>query len=371
MAFQQQDFTIGVEEEYQIVDPVTRQLYPAALELLPVVQQQVGDRADTEMSLSQLEICTPICYTLQDIRQFLQQARRVLSEVAKHNGKQVIVVGAHPFSHWSEQPVTPTLRYQKLERIYQHLAREQVICGYHVHIGVSDRELALRILNRVRPWLHVLLALSASSPFWLGDDTGFASFRTQIWSRWPLSGPPPQLSSLEGYEALIRAFMDTGFIADATYLYWDARLSARYPTIEVRVADACLTVDEAVMQAGLTRALIATCYEQELQHMPLPDVHFELLRVAHWQAARYGLCGMLIDVQEQRSLPAPELVGKLLRMLRPALERWNEWAEVSTLVRRVLQEGDGAARMRAIYQHGQRYEDVVDFLIAETLRDIV
>jgi glutamate---cysteine ligase / carboxylate-amine ligase len=370
MASQQQNFTVGVEEEYQIIDPVTRQLLPSSLQLLPAAQQQLGDRVSTEIRLTQLEVSTPICSTLQEVRQSLQRARRILAEIARQEGKQVLSAGTHPFSHWSKQPLTPAHRYQELERTYQQLSREQIVCGYHVHVGVHDRALALRIVNRMRPWLPVLLALAASSPFWLGNDTGYASFRTMVWSRWPFSGPPPQFSSLEEYEKLTRAFIATGAIADATFIYWDVRLSERYPTIEVRVADACLTIDEAVMLAGLTRALVWTCYEQELQQIPLPDTRFELCRLAHWQAARYGLCGALLDLEEQRLLPAAILIDKLLYMVRSVLERQGEWVEISALVHAIAYEGNGAARMRAIYQRRQRYEDVVDFLVEETMKGI-
>ncbi|HEY7415964.1 MAG TPA: glutamate--cysteine ligase [Ktedonobacteraceae bacterium] len=370
MASQQQNFTIGVEEEYQIVDPSTRQLCPSSLQLLPAAQQQLGERVGTEICLTQLEVSTPVCSTLQEVRQSLQHARRILTEIAWQEGKQVFSAGLHPFSHWSEQPLTPAHRYQELERIYQHLAREQAVCGYHIHVGMHNRELALRIVNRMRPWLPVLLALSASSPFWLGNDTGYASFRTLIWSRWPLSGPPPQFSSLEEHEMLMRALVATGAMADPTFIYWDARLSVRYPTIEVRVADACLTVDEAVMLAGLTRALVWTCYEQELQHLPLLDVRFELLRLAHWQAARYGLCGALLDLEEQCLLPAAVLVDKFLYMVRAALERQGEWGIVSALVHSIIYEGNGAARMRAMYQRSQRYADVVDLLVEEMVKGV-
>jgi carboxylate-amine ligase len=374
MASQQQNFTIGVEEEYQIIDPVTRKLLPSSLQLLPAARQQLGDRVNTEICLTQLEVSTPICSTLQEIRQSLQHARRIVTEIARREGKQVFSAGTHPFSHWSEQPLTPAHRYQELDRIYQQLSREQAVCGYHIHVGMHNRDLALRIVNRMRPWLPALLALAASSPFWLGNDTGYTSFRTMIWSRWPLSGPPPQFSSLEEYEKLTRAFVATGAITDATYIYWDVRLSERYPTIEVRVADACLTVDEAVVLAGLTRALVWTCYEQEQRQVPLPlamNTRFELFRLAHWQAARYGLCGTLLDLEEQRLLPAAVMIDKLLYMVRPVLERQGEWMEVSALAHAIVYEGNGATRMRAVYQRRQRYEDVVDFLVEEMTKGVM
>ncbi|GCE30776.1 putative glutamate--cysteine ligase 2 [Dictyobacter alpinus] len=363
-------FTLGIEEEYFIIDPETRELSSSAKTVLSRAQAQLGEQIQPELQLSQVESVSPVCATLADIRRSLVQQRRSLIDAAAAAGKQIAAAGTHPFSHWDTQEVTPKERYQSLLQQYQQLTREQGIQGCHVHVGLPDPAFGHAILNRVRSWLSPLLALSANSPFWLGEDSGYASFRTEVWMRWPLSGPPPLFASLEAYHGLIHSLVAIGGIEDPTKVYWDLRLSERYPTLEFRVTDICLTIDEAVMVAGLARALVQTCYEEELKGTPYADVHQDLLRASHWRAARYGLDEKLVDVNEQQVIPAPELVQRLLAFVRPALEAEGDWDEVSLLVERVLREGNGAARQRAVYQMTGDMQAVVDFIVAETAAGI-
>ena len=219
-------------------------------------------------------------------------------------------------------------------------------------------------------WLAPLLALSANSPFWLGEDTGYASFRTLMWSRWPTSGQPQHFSSLDEYNALLQALIATGSIEDATKIYWDIRLSERFNTIEFRVTDCCLTVDETVMITGLVRAVVQTCYEQARRNDPMQVVRPELLRVSHWRAARHGIGSDLIDVVAQRSFPAAAMMEKMLSAVRPALEAEGNWEEVASLVHETLRCGNGAMRQRAAYQRNERVEDVVAYIVAATSESI-
>jgi glutamate---cysteine ligase / carboxylate-amine ligase len=367
MASHAETFTMGVEEEYQIIDPVTHELSSSSHTLLPTAQQHLGEKAQPELQLAQVEAATPVCQTLQEVRQELIKMRRGMITAAQQDGKQLGAAATHPFSHWKSQRITPEERYLGIVEYYRHLAREPIF-GCHVHIGLADREVALRVMNRARIWLAPLLALAANSPFWLGDDTGYASFRTLMWSRWPTSGQPQFFRSLDDYNALLQALIQTGFIEDATKIYWDIRLSERFPTIEFRVTDCCLTIDESVMIVGLIRAIVQTCYTYIQQSKPAPDVRPELLRAAHWQAARYGIEGELIDVVAQRSLPAATLIEQLLTTLQPALEAEKSWEEVVGLIRTTLQQGNGAIRQRRAYQRNGRIEDVVDLIVAETKR---
>lgn len=260
------------------------------------------------------------------------------------------------------------LAYQGLMRDYQQLTRELIICGCHVHVGISDPDMAIRVMNRARVWLAPMLALTANSPFWLGTDTGYASYRTEIWGRWPISGPPLIFESQADYEALVEALIATGSVEEATKIYWDVRLSERFPTVEFRVTDVCMTMDEAVMVAGLTRALARTCYEQASKGEPFPAARHEIIRAAHWRAARYGLDTELIDVGEQRAVPARLLVEKFLAFVRPSLEEYGDWDEVSSIVRETMQRGIGATRQREAYKRAGRLEDVVDLIVAETAK---
>ncbi len=363
-------WTIGIEEEYQIIDPRTRSLSAGVEHLLAYVPSSFADRVHGELQRSQIEISTPICRTLAEVRAALLEARHTITTVAHKAQCWIAAAGTHPFAPWSEQQITPSDRYHVMRHRYQQLVREQVIFGCHVHVSCYDRESALRVMNRARAWLAPLLALSANSPFWLGTDTGYASYRTQIWWRWPMAGPPAHFTSVADYDDLVDSLLTTGSIDDISHLYWDIRLSKRFPTIEFRIMDVCMGVDEAVMITGLIRALVQTCYEQAVQDLPYPIISHELMRAALWRAARYGLDGDLIDVVARRSLPARDLVDALLTLLRPALEEHGEWDEISSLVQTTLYRGNGATRQREVLQRTGRIEDVVDFVVAETARAV-
>ena len=369
MALHKEHFTLGVEEEYQIIDPRTFELSSSSRSLLHTAQETLGEKAQPELQLSQVEAATPVCQNLREARAALAHMRGEMIAAAEKKGKHLVAAGTHPFSHWKNQRITPKERYQETAEYYQQLAREPIF-GCHVHVGLREREMALQVMNRARIWLAPLLALAANSPFWQAEDTGYASFRTVLWSRWPTAGQPQHFTSLAEYDALIQALIASGCIADATRIYWDIRLSERFNTIEFRVTDCCLTIDEAVMIAGLVQAIVQTCYEQARREDPLAVVRPELLRAAHWRAARFGLESELIDAVEQRSLPAAELMEKMLSTLRPALEEQGNWEEVSTRVHETLQHGNGAMRQHARYQQNERMEDVVEYMVAETSRGI-
>lgn len=368
MTTNSEEFTIGVEEEYQIINARTRELQSRQEEIMPEAKAAMGDQVTPELYLSQIEIGTPICRSLADVRAEIVRLRREVIAAAESQGNLIAAAATHPFSHWEDQQVTPKARYVGIEQEYQQLAREQLIFGCHVHVGIKDREAAIEVMNRSRPWLAVLLALSANSPFWLGADTGYSSFRTQLWRRWPMAGTPHVFTSRADYDALVETLVATGSISDGTKIYWDARPSARFETLEFRVTDVCLTVDEAVMVAGLARALARTCYREAMRGTEVEHVRPELLRSAKWRAARYGLDADLIDVQDRRAVRAQELLEKFLNALRPALEEHEEWDEMQTLVHETLERGTGATLQRTAYARAGRYEDVVDLIVAETAR---
>ncbi|MDY6782702.1 MAG: carboxylate-amine ligase [Cyanobacteriota bacterium] len=367
MGTNDEDFTLGIEEEYQIIDPETRQLCGRAGKILSLAREKLEeDTVQREMHRSQIEIATPVCRDLREVRSELERARGAIVEAAHRDGKAIAAAGTHPFSSWKQQQVTSKERYEQLEQDYQQIVRDLIIFGCHVHVGVSDRALAIEVMNRARIWLSVLLALAGNSPFWVGEETGYDSYRTELWSRWPLSGPPAVFANEEEYQGLIDDLIATGVIEDATKIYWDIRLSERFPTVEFRATDVCMTVDEAVAIAGLARGLVKTCYESAIAGIPFKPVRSELLRVSHWWAARYGLDSKLIDVLESRPVPARALVQKFLDYIRPALEELGEWEEVSQQVNLILEEGNGAKRQRRVYQRAGSYEDVVDFIVEQT-----
>ena len=366
MAMDDAFWSIGIEEEYQIIDPVTRELSPRSDQVLPEPQPALGEAAQPELFQPQIETASHVCQTLADVRAELVRLRRALLRVATGNGNQVGAAGTHPFSRWEQQSITPQPRYEGIARTYRRLVDDLIILGGHVHVGLDDPEGAIQVLNRVRPWLAPLLALTANSPYWQGQDTGYASYRTELWSRLPMAGPPHLFTSRAECDALVRALVATGSIEDASKIYWDVRLPERFATVEFRVTDVCLTVDEAVMVAGLARALARTCYEQAQRDEPFPAVRPELLRAAHWHAARFGLEGDLIDVAAERAVSAHDLIETMLAFVRPGLEACGDWDEIAALVRATLQRGNGATRQRRVYQRTGRIEDVVDFIVAET-----
>jgi carboxylate-amine ligase len=362
------EYTLGVEEEYQIVDPETRELRSAGGRVVERARPEAGEGDVTaELMASQVETVSPVCRTLAEVRAEISRLRRAVIRAAGEGGR-IVAASTHPFSHWRDQVVTPKERYRVLIEAYQQLAQEQLVFGFHVHVGIKDRESAMRVMNRLRVWLAPLLALSANSPFWIGEDSGYASYRTQVWGRFPVSGPPGLFASRAEHDALVEALVRTETVEDATKIYWDARLPEKTDTIEVRVADVCPRIDEAVMLAGLSRALVRSCFERDGREEPYPAARPELLRAAHWRASRYGLEGELVDVEEGRVVPAGYEIQKLLDFARPALEELGDWDEVSAVVRETLKHGNGATRQRAAYGRTGRLESVVDMLAEETAR---
>jgi carboxylate-amine ligase len=370
MAADDGDFSIGVEEEYQIVDPVTRELRPRAGRVLPRAREAVGDEVTNELFLSQIEVGTPVCRTLTDVRTELVRLRKAVIEAARKEGSRIAASGTHPFSHWGGQPITPKPRYWELADDFQQLAREQLICGCHVHVGIADPEAVIQVMNRARAWLAPILALSANSPFWLGVDTGYASYRSNLFGRFPMTGTPHHFDSRAEFDELVASLQSAGVVEDGSFLYWDARPSSHVRTLEFRVADVCMAVDEAVLVAGLTRALARTCHGEWSSRMPYVPVRPELVRAASWRASRFGLEGELIDVRARRSVPARELVRGLLEQLRPRLEEAGDWDEVRELVHRVETLGNGARRQREALARSGRMEDVVDLILEETERGV-
>jgi carboxylate-amine ligase len=366
MSLQDETFTLGVEEEFQIIDPLTHELSPDADQLLPEAQKLLGEGVQNELMLSQIEIATPVCQSLADVQTELTRFRRGVIDVAAHMGREIGAAGTHPFSPWQEQLITPREHYQELVRDQQRMVRQQAIFGCHVHVGLNDREMGIPLLNRARLWLSPILALTANSPFWSGEDTLYASYRTALWWASPMSGPPPAFASREDYDELVQALVATKGLEDVTRIYWDIRLPDRFPTIEFRVMDVCMTVNEAVMITGLVRALVRTCYEQAIRNEPFPLVHTELLRAANWRAARYGLDGDLIDVYAERLVPATQLIEQFLAFVRPALEAAGDWDKVSSQLNELMQRGNGAARQREVYERTGRMEDVVEYVVAQT-----
>ncbi len=359
--------TLGVEEEYLVVDSITGALVPRADLLVPAAVELVGEAVTSELNLCQIEVGTKVCTNLSEVRSDLTRFRTGLSSAAHEMGLAVAAVGSHPFDSWRDQQVDDRFeRYRRMEEVYQIVAKEQVICGCHVHVGIADRDLAIEVMNRVRPWLAPLVALAANSPFWEGTDTGYDSYRLQVWQRWPTSGMPPRLDSAAEYDSLVEGLQTIDAIEDATFLYWYVRPSSRYPTLEFRPCDVCLSVDDAVVLAGLVRALAWTCAVDAVEGVEPVLPRRELLDAAMWRAARYGLDGSLVAATATGTRPAVTVVGQLLELVRPGLEEHGDLDEVTCGVEAILRRGNGAQRQRDAFKALDTGSDHVSHITATT-----
>jgi carboxylate-amine ligase len=359
-------FTLGVEEEYQVIDARSGELSPSVEEVLASARAALGESAQHELLRSQVEAGTPVCTTLGEVRDRLVGMRRALLDAARGSGCRIAAAGTHPSSSWRTQETTPMERYRWLETTHRRLSHETLIFGCHVHVACGDPDTTIAVMNRCRPWLPVLLALSVSSPFFEGEDSGFSSYRTTVFRRWPTAGAPQLFASRAEFDVLVDDLERTGVIDDATRLYWDVRPSARYPTLEFRIADACPRLDDAVMIAGLTRALAETAHRAERAGEPYARVRPELLEAAIWRAARDGLGGELVDPVTVCRMRAATVVERCLDHVRPVLDHHGDADDVGAAVERLLRDGTSAARQRAAHRRRGRLADVVDLLVEET-----
>lgn len=358
-------YTVGVEEEFHLVDAKTGELRPTGSTVLDAAPK-VDGAVEAELQRSQVETGTPPARALADVRVGLVGLRRALGEAAADAGCRLAASGTHPSAHRPAEVFTDDERYRAIAEAFGPVARQQTVCGCHVHVAVPDRELGIAVLNRVRPWLPVLLALSVNSPFWLGEDSGYASYRSQVWTRWPTAGTAWVFESRAEYDALGEALIRSGVVLDAGMLYFDVRPSARYETLEFRVADVSLDVNGAVLLAGLTRALVVSCAEAAAREEPYDRVRPELLRVAHWRAGRSGLSGELVDLRTGHPVPAWELVEDFMELIRPALASLGDELEVTELLDGLRRHGTGAERQRAAYQRRRSLVDVVELIVGAT-----
>ncbi|MEU4447645.1 glutamate--cysteine ligase [Actinosynnema sp. NPDC050801] len=356
--------TLGVEEEFLLVDARTGRPVPRGAEVVESAKRRFGVDLDVELTTAQVETRTPVCHDLADVRRQLHGLRLVAVETAHRLGHRLLAVGSPPVGG-PELPTSGGDRYRGLTEDYRLLAAEQSICGCHVHVAVPDPETAVQVCNHVRPWLPVLGTVTANSPFADGRDTGYASWRSVVWSRWPTAGPPPYFESLAHYESTCDVLLASGAIRDRRMIYWDVRPSAHLPTVEVRVADVAATVDEAVLLAALVRALVRTALADLHRGLRASPVPAEVLRAATWRAARDGLTGQSLDVLSGRLVPARLLLDRLLHRVGDQLGA----AELD-LVRALLSSldagGGGADRQRRAFARAGRMSDVLDRLASDT-----
>jgi YbdK family carboxylate-amine ligase len=353
---------VGVEEEFHIVDVTTGRL---AARAGPLLQALPEEHFTHELQRSMVESNSAPFLALDDLAGDLCRLRRTLVDAADELGLGIAAVGTAPLADMDELKVSPGPRYEQMLSDYQLLTREQLICGAHVHAEVPDPDMAVAVAHRLTPWLPPLLALSASSPFWDGADSGYASYRTLVWQRWPTTGPMAKFDSAADYKQMIDSLIRSGVIADAGMIYFDVRPSQHVPTVELRICDACPRVEDVVLIAGLFRALVARELEA-VRRDPDLEVHLEAARAATWQAARSGLEGELVDPVEGVPRRAAAVIENLVNGLRPQLEAAGDEELIGDLTRQVLRRGTSAARQREAFARHGRLMDVVDLVLAET-----
>ncbi len=353
--------TLGVEEEFFLVDPTTGALARRSPELVSDACDALGSVVTSELILCQIETATPVCSTLDELRYELDRQRSTLAKVAADHGVAVLAAGTHPVSGWRDQEVdADVVRYAELAERYQHLAFRQIICGCHVHIGLGDRSQEVGVMNAMLGWLPTLLALSANSPFWQGADTGYSSYRMEMWGGWPTAGFPPQVADRDEFDDVVRQLVQCDAITDASNLYWYARPSLHHPTLEIRPADTMTDPADTVALAGLVRGMAATTLATagfEARNHPA------LLDAAMWRAARFGLSEQLVDPVFVRLRPAADVVEHLLDWARPGLELHGDVEQVESGIRAIVERGTGAARQRATFEEAGSLNEVVRSLL--------
>lgn len=361
------DLTLGIEEEYQIIDPETRELAPYGEQLLKDGQAELGEQIKPEMMQSQVEVGSKVCSNISEARAEIVRLRGTIHRLAGEQGLAMAAASTHPFSRWSEQQVTAGERYTQLATDLADVARRLLIFGMHVHVGIEDPELRIIVMNQARYFLPHILALSTSSPFWHGRDTGLKSYRSVIFENMPRSGLPPVFSSWGDHQLFIDTLMATGSIDDPTKIWWDLRPHPKFPTLEFRISDVCTTVDEVMCVAALIQALVAKLIKLHQQNRRWRTYRHHLVNENKWRAVRYGLEGQLIDFGKRQQVPMRFLTLELVDLVDDVVDELGSRAEVE-YVHEILRRGSSADRQLKTFREAGDLHPVVDQLIEESRR---
>lgn len=358
--------TIGIEEEYQIVDPESRELRSYITEIIAEGKLILREQIKTELHQAMVEVGSSVCQTPAELRTELVRLRNAIIGLADKNGLKIVAAGTHPFSSWMTQEITPQERYMGMKQDMQELAQRLLIFGTHVHVGIEDREFLIDAMNVVRYLLPHILCLSNSSPFWMGRTTGLKSYRSIVFRNFPRSGIPRVFQSYEDYNYLVETLVRTNTIPDASKIWWDVRPNSSYPTIEFRICDVCTRVDEAICIAAIFQAIVAKLWKLRRDNLTFRIYPHDLIEENKWRAVRYGLDGKLIDFGKQEERPARELIRELIEwFIGDVIDELGSRKEVE-YVYRILEEGSSADRQLATFQQTGDMKAVVDQLIRET-----
>jgi glutamate---cysteine ligase / carboxylate-amine ligase len=358
-------FTLGIEEEFQIIDPETRELRSHIQQILEDGKMLLEEHVKPEMHQSVVELNTEVCHDTACAREQLLRLRRELALLAGRDGLEIASAGTHPFSHWMDQLITSDERYATIVKDMQQIARANLIFGLHVHVGIPDREIAIQVMNQARYFLPHIYALSVNSPFWLGQNTGLKSYRLQIFERFPRTGIPDAFESLSEYEDYLKLLVATGCIDNAKKIWWDIRLHPFFDTLEFRICDAQSRVDDTIALAAMMQAVVVKLHKLLRQNITFRIYHRRLLDENRWRAARYGLDGKLIDFGRGCEVDTRSLIQEILEFIAPEAAELGTGREMAH-IERILREGTGADRQITVWERTQDMKAVVDQIVAET-----
>ncbi len=365
----QTKFTVGIEEEFQIVDPETRDLRSSVTEILAQGSERLKEQLKKEMFQAMVEVGTEICDDVEQARAEVIRLRRTVGELAEAAGGRLVASGTHPFGNWQNMEITDDERYVSLTEQLQEIARSIAVYGLHVHVGVDDRDHSIELMNEARYFLPHILALSVNSPFWEGRNTGIKSYRSVIWGRMPRSGIPDSFRSWDDYRSFVDMLIATHSIDEPKKIWWDIRPHPKFNTLEFRVCDMPTRVEETIALAALFQAVVAKLSRLRSRNLGFRIYQRSLIAENRWRAMRFGIDGQLIDFGKQCEVPMRDLGEELLDFVDDVVDDLGSRAAMET-VRHILRHGTGADRQLAVYEQTNDLRRVVDFLAEETMRGV-
>jgi glutamate---cysteine ligase / carboxylate-amine ligase len=366
----QPTFTLGIEEEFQVIDPESRRLKSHIHELFAEGEKRLKDEIKREMHDAVIEVGTPICADIGEARRQITRLRREIISLTRENGLCIAAAGTHPISHWAEVPITDHARYDQIVYELQMLARANLIFGLHVHVAVEDLETRIQIMNAVRYFLPHIFALSVNSPFWCGQNTGWKSYRAKVFERFPRTGLPDHFDRLSDFEAYVNTLIRTNTIDNAKKIWWDVRPHPFFPTLEYRICDVPMRIDETICFAALFQALTVKLYRMHAKNMAWRPYRTALLNENKQRAARFGVTGKLIDFGKGEEVQFTDLFDELLEFIDDVVDELGSRKEIE-YSREILRNGTGADRQLAAFAERNDLRDVVDYIVRETEHGVV
>jgi len=359
-------FTLGIEEEYQTIDPITRDLRShIQSEIIPKGKLRVEERIKAEMHQSVVEVGTGVCKNIKEAKAEVRQLRGELIKLAQENNLLLAAGATHPFADWRTQDIYPDERYSRVVEDMQLVARSNLIFGLHVHVGIEDRETTIHLMNSMRYFLPHLLALSANSPFWLGMNTGLKSYRCKVFDKFPRTNIPDTFTSWSDFENFVQLLIKTNCIDNAKKIWWDIRPHPFFSTLEVRICDLPMRLDETIAIAALIQATLVKLYKLHARNQSYRQYSRALIMENKWRASRYGIEGKLIDFGKEEEVPAHALIEEYLEFVDDVLDELDSRKEVS-YVREMLKMGCGADRQLKVFKETNDLKKVVDYMVEET-----